>query len=491
MREYLKQETNFALTENGGAAYTTTGSDCLDLFSLIGAMRAQSDEQLCRMFDRAWAEDPDLAMKILFFARDIRGGLGERRIFRTILRDQAGKHADAVRKNVALIAEYGRFDDCLCLMGTPCERAAIDVFRAQLDADLAALKNGEPVSLLAKWLPSVNATNKETVKTAKDVAFFLGMRESEYRKTLTALRAQIRLIENDLRRRDYCFDYEKQPSRALFKYKKAFLRNDRDRYLDFLSRAERGEAKIHADNVAPYELAASFFDEYGSMRAMTPEQTRVINATWEQLPDFGGEENALAVIDTSGSMHWTGIKPMPAAAALSLGLYFAQHNRGRFANCFIEFSETPQLIELKGETFADRLRYAASFCQVANTNLAAVFDLVLSTARKHRLPQEELPAKLVIVSDMEFDACVDDASKTVFERARKRYAACGYRLPKVVFWNVAARHAHVPVTRNEQGAALVSGVTPRIFSMVAGNAASPYDLMLEILSGERYRKITA
>ena len=310
------------------------------------------------------------------------------------------------------------------------------------------------------------------------------------------MRAYLKIIENNLRERDYTFDYVKQPSRALYKYRKAFVRNDGERYNEFLSRVERGEAKLHADHIAPYELVDSYLINgwYGNdgsfMRTISAEEKRILNATWESLPDFGGEENALVVVDTSGSMYCQ-TNPRPAAVALSLGLYFAERNKGLFRNHFIEFSERPQLIEIKGKTFADRLRYVASFNEIANTNLEAVFDLILRAAVKKRVSQEELPAKLIIISDMEFDCCVGNASATNFENAKAKYAAYGYKLPEIVFWNVASRNRQQPVTINEQGVCLVSGVTPRLFSMVAGENLSPYTVMMEVLGGERYARIVA
>ena len=182
---------------------------------------------------------------------------------------------------------------------------------------------------------------------------------------------------------------------------------------------------------------------------------------------------------------------MPAAVALSLGLYFAEHNTGAFKNHFIEFSDNPQLIEIKGDTFADRLRYIASFNEIANTDLEAVFDVILNAAVLNNVAQEELPAALYIISDMEFDCCVKNADLTVFENAKEKFAAAGYKLPCVVFWNVASRNNQQPLTKNEQGAALVSGCTPRLFSMMAKGDISPYSFMTEVLSSERYAAISA
>ncbi len=226
------------------------------------------------------------------------------------------------------------------------------------------------------------------------------------------------------------------------------------------------------------------------MREISPEEKKVLNATWDSMPDFSGNENAIAVIDTSGSMYCDG-KPIPAAVALSLGLYFAEHNTGAFKGHFIEFSAKPRLIKIKGDTFADRLRYVATFNEVANTNLEAVFDTILNAAIKNKVPQKELPAKLIIISDMEFDSCVNNASAVNFRNATDRYAAYGYKLPEIIFWNVASRNRQQPVKQNEQGVALISGASPRLFSMVAGGQLSPYTFMMEIIEGERYARIAA
>ena len=496
MLEYIKQEANKTFTENGAVTYESTGSECLDLFATVGALRNESDAEIITRFIRAYTENPDTAMKLLFFARDVRGGLGERRVFRVILNWLAANEPVSVKKNLEFVAEYGRYDDLLSLIGTPCERKMLLFVRKQFFKDLEAMEKDEPVSLLAKWLPSVNASNEVTRSYGKKIAKALGLSDADYRKALSALRGRIRILENNLREKDYSFDYEKQPSRALFKYRKAFARNDGARYYAFISAVAKGKAVLHADQVAPYELVAPYLlagwfgNHTNFMRDITEEEKNVLNATWASLPDFGSDENALAVIDTSGSMYCQS-KPVPAAVALSLGLYFAEHNTGAFQNRFIEFSARPQLIEIKGETFADRLRYVASFSEVADTNLEAVFDLILRAAVKNHVPQSELPAKLIIISDMEFNSCVNNASAVNFKNAEKKYAFYGYQLPQIVFWNAASRHRQQPVTLNEQGVALVSGVTPRIFSMVTGEILSPYTLMMEVLGNERYAKIAA
>lgn len=494
MLEYLKQEANKTATENGAVTNITTESDCLDLFATIGALRRESNQEIEARFIRAFAENKDIAMKLLFFARDIRGGLGERKVFRVIMRWLANNEPNTVHKNLVHIAEYGRYDDLLSLMGTPCETAMLEVLHEQFNADMEALTQGKEISLLGKWLPSVNASNATTVAHAKRIAKYLGLNDASYRKALVALRAHIRIIENNLREKDYTFDYSKQPSKAMYKYRKAFMRNDAERYDSFINKVSTGEETLHAGTLAPYELVEPYlsfsYSGRSFMRNLNNQEKNALNATWASLPEFSSDENAIAVIDTSGSMYCSG-KPLAASVALSLGIYFAEHNTGHFKNHFIEFSARPQLIEIKGDTFADKLRYIASFNEIANTNLEAVFDLILRSAVKNNVPASELPAKLIIISDMEFDGCVENADKTNFENAKANFEAKGYKLPDIVFWNVASRNRQQPVKMNDQGVALVSGCTPRLFSMIASGTMNPYVFMMEVVESERYAKIVA
>lgn len=485
MLEHLKKEANRAYTENGAVTHATTCSDCLDLFATIGALRSAGDQEILDRFVRAFTEDPDLAMKTLFFARDVRGGLGERRVFRVCLQWLAHNAPSSVRKNIPYVAQFGRWDDLLSLLGTPCEKDAMQLIKQQLEADLEAMGMGGETSLLAKWLPSVNASNAQAVQYAKRIARFLGMTDAAYRKTLVKLRSHIRILENNLREKDYTFDYSRQPSKAMFKYRKAFHRNDGARYTEFLSQVSRGEAQLHTGTLTPYEIINPFF-----CKKVSDQEAAAIDATWKAQEDFTGGENALVVIDGSGSMYGYS-EPKPITVALSLGIYYAERNTGAFRNHFITFSEKPQLVEIKGETIFEKVRYCHSFNEAANTNIQKVFELILQTAVKRKVPQSQMPSTLYIISDMEFDSCAKGADITNFEYAKSIFAEAGYQLPKVVFWNVQSRHRQQPVTMNEQGVALVSGCSPRLFSMVTGGHLSPLGYMLEVLGTERYEKIAA
>ena len=485
MLEYLKNEANRTYTENGAVTHATTYSDCLDLFATIGALRSADEQEIVKRFVRAFTENPDLAMKTLFFARDVRGGLGERKVFRVCLQWLAHNAPASAKKNIPYVAEFGRWDDLLSLVGTPCEKDALELIKKQLKTDLESMDMGDETSLLAKWLPSVNASSAQTVACAKKIARFLGMTDATYRKTLVKLRSHIRIIENNLREKDYSFDYAKQPSKAMFKYRKAFTRNDGERYSEFLHKVSRGEAQLHTGTLAPYEIINPIL-----RNQVNDQEAAAIDVTWKAQEDFTGDENALVVIDGSGSMY-SYSDPMPATVALSLGIYFAERNTGHFHNHFITFSENPRLVEIKGETILEKVRYCYNYNEVANTNIQKVFELILRAAVKNKVPQSEMPSTLYIISDMEFDWCTEGADLTNFAYAKKIFAKAGYQLPRVVFWNVQSRNQQQPVTQNEQGVALVSGCSPRIFNMLKSGILSPLGYMLDILGAERYEKIAA
>jgi hypothetical protein len=441
--------------------------------------------------------------------------LGERKVFRAIVKHMA-KHMQAtVLKNMWAMPEFGRYDDLLVLLDSPIRQNAARFIKTQLNADIRALETDDTVSLLGKWLPSVNAHNSDTVRCGKILAKELGMTEAMYRRTLSKLRVRIAILENNLREKNYTFDYEKQPSQAMMKYRKAFFRNDGERYREYLERVTKGTAKMNTATLFPYDIIrpivaaqedysfSSFCfsctdlgyectkcvsEHENSNNEMNADERKAIDATWNAQEDFTQGENALVVIDGSGSMY-SGGNPQPAEVALSLGIYFAERNRGAFANHFITFSETPRMVQIKGNDIYEKVEYCKGFNEIANTNIKAVFDLILSAAIKQNIPQSELPSKIYIISDMEFDRCADNADTTNFAYAKSAFAEHGYTLPNVVFWNVDSRNRQQPVTMNEQGVILVSGSSPRVFSMIKSGKLSPISFMLDTLNSERYEKI--
>lgn len=497
MLQGLDRASNMAFTENGALANRSTGSHCLNFFAVCGALRNADEGAIHRLFARAYAEDRNLAMRALFYARDIRGGLGEREVFRDIISWLARKRPQSVRRNIPFIPDFGRWDDLLVLLKTPCEEDVVACIREQLDKDIHAMREGGQVSLLAKWLPSVNTSSAQRKAEARLLCKGLGMVEKEYRRTLALLRTQIDVLEKRLCGRDYSFEYAKQPSGAMHKYRRAFLRHDHDRYTEYIDKVVQGDAQMHAGTLYPYEiirecLASEDTVMYSHQRAreeFSPEMIQSLDASWKSLPDYGDSRNALAIIDGSGSMFGGG-NPLPAEVAMSLGIYFAEHNTGFFKDHFMTFSRTPRLVKLEGDNIVDRVLYCMSFDEVANTNLRAAFLLILKAAVENHLPQEELPETLYIISDMEFDEGVEQDA-TLFQEIKSLFADHGYRLPALVYWNVNCYNEQFPVRKDEHGTVLVSGSSPSLFQMVIGQDVSPEQFMLSILNSERYKRITA
>lgn len=486
----LKNQSNITYTENGAVTNKSSLSDCLDLFFIAGASRNLSDKDISDKVTRAFIEDKDLTMKILFFARDIRGGLGERRFFRIAMQTVAGLSPESVDKNLKLFSEYGRYDDILAVYYSPeIHDSVISIIKNQLEEDKNNMNEQKQVSLLAKWLPSVNASSIETKNLARKIASDLGISEPEYRKTLSSLRKYIDILESRLCKKDYTFDYSKQPSNAMLKYRKAFLRNDNERYTKFIEDVVKGNKKLNAGTLYPYQVV----NEINNVVSLSDDEKKSLDATWKSLSNIENSQNAIAVIDGSGSMYWSSQSVIPADVAISLGIYFAEHNKGAFKNHFITFSMTPKLIEIKGNDIYEKVEYVSSFNECANTNIQAVFDLILDTAVKNKTPQEELPETVYIISDMEFDTCVRNGQNkfTNYETAKQKFNKKGYTLPNVVFWNVNSRTSQVPVTMHESGTALVSGATPQIFNMVKSGDINPLSIMMDILNSERYSNITA
>ena len=275
----LEKEASVTRTLNGARTYSTSSDACLDLFAVAGGMRGKSEKELFRLFDRAYIENPELAVKLLFYIRDIRGGLGEREVFRTLVRHLAKTRPGSARKNVSLIAEYGRYDDLLCLMRTPAQKEVVRVISSQLEEDLKALearRRGDSeahISLLAKWLPSVNTSSARTRGQAKILREALGLTEAGYRKMLSELRAAISVTECRLTDKKIDkINYEAVPAGAILKYRAAFERRDTERFWDYLTAVAEGEKKIHCDTLFPYEIVRLAEDIAGGLMVTAPSE---------------------------------------------------------------------------------------------------------------------------------------------------------------------------------------------------------------------------
>lgn len=498
--ENLKTEANYTKTLNGAKTHGTSGDGCLDFFAVAGGMRYKKADEQIRLFEKAYIENPDLAMKLLFHVRDIWEGMGERDLFRNIIRHVAKTWPKSAKKNVAYIPEFGRFDDLMCLMRTPAEKEVVELIKTQLEKDCAAVenrKNGEidaHISLLAKWMPSINASSARTRGQAKVLANALGMSEKEYRKTLSMLRAHIGLSERYLTAKNADkISYESVPAGAMLKYRNAFAKNDGDRFNDYLVEVAAGEKNIHCSNLYPYEIIRPFIKSGWTCNLRNDVKgLDTLEALWDNQKAEVNGKNAISVIDVSGSMYCTrngGV--MPALISQSLGLYYAERCTGTFHNMFITFESTPHLVEIHGTTLMDKLRYIQKAGWGGSTNLEAVFDLILRTAVNANTPQEEMPATLYIISDMEFNMATGNADMTVYEAAKKKFEAAGYQLPAVVFHNVNSWHMQVPVKAHTKGTALVSGAGTNSFKHDFDGNITPMEHMLRVLNGPRYEKVCA
>lgn len=488
-----RNEGNVTSTLNGAKAWSTTDSKVLDLFSQIGAMRHRLND-IPDAMQSAWDENPELTMKMAFYARDIRGGLSERDVARTAMQWLAKYHPNEMRKNLKYIAEYGRWDDLYTFVGTALERDVFRIFREQLKADMIAMRNGKSCSLLAKWMKGVNASSKETNRLGLLTAKRLKMPIYEYRKMLSNLRKYISVTEVDMSSNNWQdIVYEHVPSKAMNNYRNAFMRHDEVRFNGYMNKVRTGEAKINASTLFPYDLAHRYMTTsmaydgrhyYVALNDAGPDD--VVEAQWKALPNYvDGEFNAMVIADTSGSM-----AGQPIESALSLAIYFAERNKGPFHNLFMTFSTNPAYVSLDEQSFYGNLKKAAQAPWMGSTNLEKAFNKILKTAIDNNLRSEELPKALIVISDMQIDPYRCGNSSDFLDAMQKKYASYGYELPYIVFWCVNS-FSNVCHSKYDKYCAMFSGNATSTFRSVMqsiGNTA--YEAMLKTLNSERYARIT-
>lgn len=474
--------SNFTLTENSALTYRSTLNDVLDFFGAAGAMRQRSEQDVINLFTRAYGQDRLLAMKILFYLRDVRQGQGERTTFRTLFNYLAKHHTDVAEKNLTNVPFYGRFDDLYALVGTPLEQHVYALFAKQLKEDLKNMRKGEPVSLLAKWLKSENTSSAESRRLGTLTRQALELTPKRYRKFLSALRKHIDVIEVKMCSGDWKgIDFEKTPSKASMNYRKAFGRHDQERYATYLKSVEKGEAKINAGAIYPYEIFRSLIG------APSPQEILQADLQWKAMPNWleGNEHYGIVIADVSGSMSTN--NNLPLLVSVSLALYFAERNLGPFKDYWINFSSSPSFQKFRGSNIYEKLRNmdTRNWCQ--STNLQAAFDLILQTAKSNKVPQKDMPSVLYIVSDMEFN---DAGGITNHEAIRNKYADAGYKLPRIVWWNVNSRNENFPIRSDENGTAMVSGASPSILkSLLSAKDFNPLSIVLETVNNPRYDKV--
>lgn len=498
MLNELKKHSNITRTTNGDYAYKSTLDAVLDLFARGGSLRHDMN-LFVTLLDKAYATDKELTLKTLFYLRDIRSGQGERDVFRVGIKHLANKDAESVSKVVPFIKEYGRWDDLITLLDTPLRSTVVDIIKQQLSDDIWSLAQGQSVSLLAKWLPSANASSAKTRKAGRLLAKELGFTEKQYRKVYGPLRKKINLVETLLsEKRNDKIDYSKLPSKAHKKYIDAFYRHDDKRYSAYIDSVSKGESKINASTLYPYDLVHEILsktaDSWGDIvrpDGLSEEEKKTLDVMWKNLPDYseGMTDNSLVVVDTSGSMY--GHTPnAPINVAVSLGIYLAEHNKGVFHNHFVTFHDSPELVEISGTDLTEKVWNMAQAEWGGTTNLEATFDLILDTAKSHNLSKEEVVKRLVIISDMQFNHISSGSSDSVLTKAQKDFEEAGYDFPEIIFWNVEGSGA-LPITKDDKRVSILSGSSLTIMKqLLSGKDLDPIQFMLEVLLSARYEAIS-
>ena len=499
----MYREGSTKLTENGAFAYDSTAQGALlDLFSQIGALRPRTESEITRKFAAAFREDALLATKMLFYAGDIRqGGLGERRTFRICLRWLAEKHPDIVLKNIELIPYFNRFDSWFVLVGTDCEKAMWELVAKTLTADVKAMKASTarkhvPASLLAKWMPSENTSSVKTRDLANKAIKALKLTPRSYRRMLSALRKHINVTERMMSAGEWgAIDYAKVPSYAMHNYGSAFAKHDHERFDAYLKSVSKGETKINSSVLFPYDLVEKYLGGYYSgygVRAgdcrVAAEENAVVEAQWKALPNYLTKPvNAVVMADVSGSM-----SGRPMATSIGLATYFAQHNTGWYHNQYMSFTDSPHFINIpEGASLLECVKKVASAGVGYGTNLQAAFNEILDTAVRYRIPAKDMPKTLVVISDMEIDHYMRPGRHWDFLKVMEaRFNANGYKLPKIVMWNVNARKD--TVLSQDEHTIFISGQSASSFKTLCQNldGVTAYELMLQVLNGPAYAKVT-
>lgn len=478
MLQEIRKELSKGYTENGDISYSSTMNMNLDFFGKSGSLRNDPDEAI-KLFFKAYEEENLLALKNLLYLRDIRDGYGERDLFREILLNLTNTFDDNVNiyRVIDAIPELGRYDDMIYLLNSKNKKVKKHVMNninKQLKEDLIHLKNDEPISLLAKWMPSINTSSKETVNLARYICkhTFNG-NERSYRKALSVLRERLNIIERYLTNKDYTFDYNKIPAIAMSKYTEAFRRNDEERYADFKRSllADPSKFQKKADNMMPYELIG-----------LVSKDCELADSLWAALDNTPTDTNTLVVRDGSGSMYRQGEYVIETADALSI--YMSERINGPMKNKFITFSSRPQLVELPdGASLSEKLRHLRRYNDVSNTDIMATYNLIYEVTRNLK-PEDQID-NVIIVSDMQFDHATTeyaDEHKSTFEHLKEKFNKAGMKLPKMVYWNVADNR-NVFTTQETEYIQLVSGLSKNVFRTLSENVElRAEDLMLEALS---------
>ena len=457
-----------ARTANGMKARKSSANALVDLFYNIGASRGKNSVP---QFTAAYVQDKELALRIALWARDARGGAGERQIFRDILAHLEKTDPESAARLLVKVPELGRFDD-LFVFKTPDLKAKAYT----LLGDHLRARNG----LAAKWTPRKG-------EVAREIREFFGMTPKQYRKSLVAL---TKVVETQMCANDWDnINFSHVPSQAARIYKKAFNRHS-VKFAEYVQKLVSGDktVKVNASAVFPHEVLKDIINPYGRATLGKTELDH-LTAQWDALPNYMNDANILPIVDVSGSMTCPAGKDTKVRCldvAVSLGLYLADKNKGEFKDTFLTFSTHPELMTLKGNIVQKVNQMVQSKWEMS-TNLHAAFNKILDTAVKNNVPDSDMPKMVLILSDMQFNACVnhDDSAMQMIER---KYRDAGYTVPSVVFWNLNSS-GNVPVKSDKSGAALVSGFSPSIMASILGadpQEFTPEGMMMKTIMSYKY-----
>ena len=488
----MRNEATKKYTENGAMAYSTSGDALLDLFSIGGALRKRTEADIIEKFRLAYEDDALLATKMLFYIGNVRGGLGERRTFRICLKWLAQNHPGVALKNMPYIALFNRWDSIFELIGTPIEPSMWKLISETLAKDAfnlsESLRNSEPaqISLLAKWLPSENASSKKTRALAREVISNLEISPRLYRKTLSALRRALKIVERDMSSNNWDkIYYPGVPSYAMKNYRNAFKTHDEERFNEFIGKAVKGEAKIHSETLYPYNILEAYTNMSSWSFSVRPYD-EALEAQWNALPNYVNEGNNIVVMaDVSGSMCGR-----PLATSVSLATYFAQRNQSAYKNLYMTFTDNPHFIDISDcSTLHKAIEKVGRTDMGFSTNLERAFEAILNLAIQNMIPPEDMPKALVIISDMEINSYMSSRHLDFVATMKERFRAAGYKLPKLVMWNVNARND--TFLTKDNGVICVSGSSTSTFKTIMRNLSKDaYQTMMDTLNDPMYDCIT-
>lgn len=479
-------------TENGALSYRTSGHDLLDLNFAVSSLRSKPEAEIRQRFRLAFYENPELAVRWLFYLRDIRGGMGERRSFRIMMQELANLRPEETARLIPIIAEYGRWDDVVNLSSEKAvKEACYRTIQEQLKSDIINAKENKPISLLAKWMPSAKPKRDSDKKFVKDFIEYSLIDLRAYNRTIVKLRRRLDIVEAKMSRNDWeDINYNAVPARANLKYNNAFLRHDEQRRRDYLSKLKSGDksVKINAGTLFPCDIVHNYHTGNGWWGSGIKGYDETLEQLWKNIPNIVPENgDVIVVADGSGSMYSQVGKSSTEAieVANSLAIYFAERLSGPYKDQYITFSSRPQYVDFSNaESLRDKIKIAEMHDEMANTNIKATFDLILDTAVTNNLKQEDIPSTVMILSDMEFDSC--GGRYAHFDRIKLDWEAAGYKMPKLVFWNICGRTGGIPLQMNKNGVVLLSGFSPAVYKMAMNNETDPYKALIRVLMDTRY-----